>query len=183
VESRNFHSAQSSHPTCSNLSVCVDRYTLSVLSLFRTFSRVLTYLYCHIIVCCTQRHTFSATCNDKKLLFQHSNIHASNGRYIVYIEVLTDRHVIRRRRREIMGSGWRLKCLVLLQSFYNGRQMKTSWQVRPTVWWFVRHSVINNWVIRSGIQLIVHDYIIAESLWSLWGRPTTASARDTRVDQ
>jgi len=51
--------------------VCVDRHTLSVLSLLQTFFPVLTYLYCRIIVCCTQRYTLSVTCNVKQLLWKH----------------------------------------------------------------------------------------------------------------
>jgi len=52
----------------------VDRHTRSVLSLLRTFFRVFTYLYCRLIVCSVQRHTFSVICNVKQLLWKHLRI-------------------------------------------------------------------------------------------------------------
>jgi len=75
VESRNFQSTQSSHAACSNLCLHSLPHTLSVLSLLRTFYQVLTYLYCSIIVCCVQRHSFSVTCNVKQLLWKHLRIY------------------------------------------------------------------------------------------------------------
>jgi len=52
----------------------VDRHTLSVLSLLWTFFRVFTYLYCRLIVCSVQRHTFSVIGNVEQLLWKHLRI-------------------------------------------------------------------------------------------------------------
>jgi len=54
-------------------------------------------------------------------------------------------------------------------------------RIRPTAWWFVRHSVIDNWVIQSVIQLTVNDYIIAESWIVTRWRALAANCLDLYV--
>jgi len=152
VESRNFQSTQSSHAASR-----WSRHTLSVLSLLRTFCQVLTYLYCRIIVCCVQRHTFPVTCNVKQLLWKHLRIYLIIAILFtcndtLLLNTVRDRRVISDWRRPETARTTRVgyvKCIeyklvVLLESFSIRRQMKESWQVTPTAAWrFACYSVIN----------------------------------------